>query len=225
MPGRPPPERQCAGTSRQTGQRCEQWTTPGRNVCHSHGGATPRGRDLPQFKHGRYSKAIPDRFSERYEVALTDQERHDLRDEISASEAKVYDLFFNMRHGESDSAWLKLQSLERKLAAAQGDKRPPILGEILSLIQAGSDALAWNDVERWMARKQKLVETDMRVAKEKQEMVSAEEVMAMITALLDAVRKNVEDEGTRRAISEDIRRVAEGRETGVVVPIRRDDSA
>jgi hypothetical protein len=153
--------------------------------CRMHGGATPRGTDLPQFKSGRYSKSLPDKLAGRYEEALSDEERHDLRDEIALAEAKIYDLFLGMKRGEVD------------------------------------EARAWKDVERWTARKQRLVLVDARLARERGEMVSAEESMAMVAALTDAVRRNVEDEGTRRAIAEDIRRIAEGR--GVGIPSDRDE--
>jgi hypothetical protein len=154
--------------------------------CRMHGGATPRGTDLPQFKSGRYSKSLPDKLAGRYEEALSDEERHDLRDEIALAEAKIFDLFSGMKRGP-----------------------------------ASLEARAWNDVERWTARKQRLVLADARLARARQEMVSAEEVMALVAALLDAVRRNVEDRDTRRAIAEDIRRIAEG--GGVVIPSDRDD--
>lgn len=154
--------------------------------CRMHGGTTPRGTDLPQFRHGRYSKSLPDNLAGRYEEALSDEERHDLRDEIALAEAKIADLLSGMKRGP-----------------------------------ASLEARAWKDVERWTARKQRLVVADARLARARQEMVSAEEVMALVAALLDAVRRNVEDRDTRRAIAEDIRRIAEG--GGVGIPSDRDD--
>src|SRR5215207_6088014 len=77
--------------------------------CRMHGGLTPRGTDLPQFVHGRYSKSLPDRMVERYEQALADEERHDLADEIALAEMKVDDLLAGIKHGESDRLWLKLR--------------------------------------------------------------------------------------------------------------------
>src|SRR3712207_3238376 len=87
--------------------------------CRMHGGKTPRGVELPQFSHGRYSKAIPDRLSMRYEEALSDAERHDLRHEIALSEAKIDDLLAGMGRGESDSLLLLLQDRERQMRAAK----------------------------------------------------------------------------------------------------------
>src|SRR5215204_6532067 len=127
--------------------------------CRMHGGLTPRGTDLPQFKHGRYSKSLPDRMVERYEQALADEERHDLADEIALAEMKVDDLLAGIKHGESDRLWLKLRSLEMKMRNAPEEKSAGYLTEIIRIIQqGGSEALAWQDVEQWVTRKQRVVE-------------------------------------------------------------------
>jgi hypothetical protein len=137
--------------------------------CRMHGGATPRGTDLPQFRHGRYSKSLPDNLAGRYEEALSDEERHDLRDEIALSVAKINDLLLGMKRGEFDE--------ER----------------------------AWSRVERWMSRKQRLVVSDARLARERRQTVSAEEVMALVVGILDAIRRHVPDRQTRAALASDIR--------------------
>jgi hypothetical protein len=137
--------------------------------CRMHGGATPRGTDLPQFKSGRYSKSLPDKLAGRYEEALSDEERHDLRDEIALAEAKIADLLLGMKRGEFDE--------ER----------------------------AWSRVERWMSRKQRLVVSDARLARERRQTVSAEEVMALVVGILDAIRRHVPDRQTRAALASDIR--------------------
>lgn len=193
--------------------------------CKMHGGKQPRGIDRGSFKHGRYSKSIPDRLVGRYEQALADEKRHDLRDEISLSEAKVDDLLSRMDSGESDGAWLHLRDLAQRLRRAGNEAtRRSLLAELLSVITVGADeALAWSDVDRWTARKQRLVESDMRVAQVKQQMVSAEEVMTLVAAILDAIRTHVEDQDTRAALARELRSI--GDRGGVVIPMRRADSA
>ena len=161
--------------------------------CRMHGGLTPRGTDLPQFSHGRFSRSLPDRLVERYETALADTERHDLRDEIALAETKIADLLAQI--GESEGA-------------------------------AGSEAeseAVWRDLERWMSRKQRTVEADVRVARIREEMVPAEEVMAIMAVILDSIRRHVADQATRSAIAREIR--ALGTRRGGVVPLRRDEGS
>jgi hypothetical protein len=214
--------RLCGATTRRgPGQACKNPAMEN-GRCRMHGGLTPKGTDLPQFKHGRYSRSVPDRLVSRYEEALSDEERHDLRDEIALSEAKVSDLLRNMESGESDRLWLELRKMERQLRAAPPDKRAPILAELLDVVRRGGDeAQAWADVDRWIYRKQRAVEADVRVAQVKQEMVSAEEVMALVAAILDSIRRHVEDQGTRSALARDIRALGSG--AADVIPLRRDD--
>jgi hypothetical protein len=77
-------------------------------------------------------------------------------------------------------------------------------------------------VDRWIYRKQRAVEADVRVAQVKQEMVSAEEVMALVAAILDSIRRHVEDQGTRSALARDIRALGSGA-ADVIPLVRRDD--
>jgi len=161
---------------------------------------------LPQFRTGRYSKSVPDRLISRYQEALQDEERHDLADEIALAETKVDDILARMEQGESGELWLRLRDLERRVRRATGDQRASLLGEMFNLIRRGAqDEVMWREVERWVTRKQRVVETDMRVAKDKQEMVSAEEVMALMAGILDSIKRHVVDQATRKALARDIR--------------------
>src|SRR3712207_227728 len=151
-----------------TGEKCGALTRRGtacqqpamkNGRCRMHGGKTPRGVDLPHFQHGRYSKSVPDRLSARYEEALSDRDRHNLRDEIALATTKLADILKKMEHGESDSLWLVLRAKEREVrrASARGEdeRADQLLGEILTLIRDGDEALAWHDLDKWLARKQR----------------------------------------------------------------------
>ena len=213
MPGKPPPEQQCTARSRRTGKRCEAWRVKGSSVCYHHGGATPRGVEAGAFRHGRYSKSLPDRLASTYQNALTDEQRHELRDELAVSRAKVDDLLRKMKHGESDSLWLLLRERAREMrrASASGEERQAarLQEDILSLIEGGDEALAWADLDRWLGRTQRLSEADMRIAVAKQQWISAEEVMALMAMILDAIRRHVPDQEVRRALAREVRAAAE----------------
>ncbi len=194
--------------------------------CRMHGGKTPRGVELPQFSHGRYSKAVPDRLSMRYEEALSDEDRHDLRHEIALSEAKIDDLLAGMGRGESASLLRLLRTKERQMRAAdaRGDSERAgrLLREILTLIRRGGDeSLAWKDVDRWIARKTRTVEADVRIAATKQQMISVEEMMALMGLILNAIRRHVPDQSVRNALAKEIRAATELEDSGdAVVSLR-----
>jgi hypothetical protein len=212
MPGSGFTGKKCGALTRQ-GTACLQ-PAMRNGRCRMHGGKTPRGAELPQFSHGRYSKAIPDRLSVRYEEALSDAERHDLRHEIALSEAEIDDLLAGMGRGESDSLLLLLQDRERQMRAAKtrgdSERAGRRLREILTLIRCGGDeSLAWKDVDGWIARKTRTVEADARIAATKQQMISVEEMMALIALILSAIRRHVPDQSVRNALAQEIRAAAE----------------
>src|SRR5215204_7634646 len=127
-----PGTKQACGAKTRRGTPCQNPAMKN-GRCRMHGGLTPRGTDLPQFKHGRYSKSLPDRIVERYEQPLADEERHDLADEIALAEMKVDDLLSKIDRGESDELWIELRDRERALQRTQDvDRRAALLGELFA---------------------------------------------------------------------------------------------
>jgi hypothetical protein len=169
-----PGTRRVCGAHTRAGGSCQN-PAMGNGRCRMHGGKAARGTEHGRFTHGRYSSSIPDRLAERFEEALRDEDRHDLRDEIALSEAKIYDLFSSMRDGPAGSA------------SEAGERR------------------AWKEVERWVARKTRLVVTDAKLAQERQQVVSVEEVMTLMAGILRAIKWHVPDQQTRAALAREIR--------------------
>ena len=198
----------------------------GSAVCYHHGGVTPRGTDAGAFRHGRYSKSIPDRLTATYQQSLADEQRHDLRDELALSRAKADDILSRMEHSESDSLWLVLRNKTREMhcASAQGEvaRATRLQEEILSLIESGDEALAWADLDHWLGRIQRLSEADVRIAIAKQQWISVEQLMTMMAMILAAIRRHVPDERTQRALGRDLRAAAElnNPENAKVMPLR-----
>lgn len=161
---------QCAAKTKQTGKRCKKSVTPGREVCRLHGGATPRGIDSPHFKHGRYSKAMPDRLLEQYETSRRDPDLITMRDDISLIDTRIMD---------------QLQLAE-------------------------ADPVIWDSITDLIEKRRKLCETERRRLYALQTTMTAEQAMAMITALIDIIRRHISDPDTRAAIVADIRGILQG---------------
>lgn len=74
----------CGGKTSAGGacQRPAGWGTAhvGTGRCKLHGGASPSGVDSPQFKHGRYSKVMPQRIADTLSASNADP--LDLLDEL-----------------------------------------------------------------------------------------------------------------------------------------------
>lgn len=56
---------QCTAKSKQTGEQCRRFATPGRTVCYYHGGRSLVGVASATYKHGKYSRYYPAWLRER----------------------------------------------------------------------------------------------------------------------------------------------------------------
>ncbi len=228
MSGKPSPEYQCKATSKRTGERCQKWRMRGKDHCDIHGGKSLRGMELPQFKHGGWSRSLPDRLSQRYQEILNDEQRHDLRNQIALADAKIVDLLKGMERGESDRLWVQLRKMERAFRRAnrrdEQEIAADLLGEMLEIIQKGGDeALAWADVDRWLYRQGRAIEQDLRVAQIKHQVITIDEFMAMMGRLLEIIQTGVHNKDDMRRVAEGIRRELESPGgDGVVVPVWRE---
>jgi len=166
-----------------------------------------------RFATAATPRSLPDKLTSTYRQVLADEQRHDLRDELALSRAKADDILRRMEHSESDSLWLLLRDKAREMrrASAQGEvaRAARLQEEIVSLIESGDEALAWADLEHWLAPIQRLSEADVRIAIAKQQWISAEEMMTMLAMIVDAIKLHVPDVHIQRALGRELRAAAE----------------
>jgi hypothetical protein len=173
----------------------------GRTVCAMHGGKTPRGAALPQFKHGRYSKDLPERLQERYETARTDEERLALTEEIALIDARLGDVLKRVDKGDGGRLWPQVASKFNELRTVLNDAERfvVVMRELGELIGRGSaDYAAWREAYDLLEVRRKLVESERKRMLEAQQFVSVEKVMvytaAVVDALTQAIKFNLPDQ-------------------------------
>lgn len=174
----------CTAMSKTTGQQCRQPAIKGSTKCHYHGGKTPKGIASPHFKTGRYSRHLPAQLAERYEAALTDPDLISLRDEIALTDAEIgralailQDIPPEFDDPKERSAWHR----------EQGRTRTRI-----------------NDL---IEQRRKLVETERKRLVDLQQMMTAEQAMLFMSAIVNIVRRHVDDRDILAAISADVDRL------------------
>lgn len=200
---------QCSANSKRTGERCRDKAMRGHSVCYHHGGATPRGFANPNTKHGKYSKFLPDSLAKNYNKALHDPDLLALRDAIALFESRLLDVLKRVNAGESGRLWKMLQAAYNAMleARAQNDGAQVAarLNDIGSLIQRGiADYAAWGEVREVVEQGRKLRETEHKRLVAMQMMVSKEEQMNLVAALVSMVRRHISDRDTLAAISTDL---------------------
>ena len=108
-------ENRMCGAKTRKGRSCENPPVLGRNRCRMHGGASLRGSNHPNFKHGRRSKAPPRHLLRIYEETCSDANLLELRSEIALGDARVSDLLEQL--GEE-------QGLDRRANSILDRNRP-----------------------------------------------------------------------------------------------------
>ena len=177
--------------------------------CRMHGGKTPTGPALPQYKHGRYSQVLPARLAGRYQEAAQDTALLELRSEVALLDARLADLLMRVDTGESGALWRALAEwrLEALAARKANDtvKTSEAINAIFDLIARGhADYQAWREVGSVIEQRRKLVESERKRLIEMQQTLTAEKAMLLLGAVLGVIREHVQDRNTLHAISRGI---------------------
>jgi hypothetical protein len=181
----------------------------GANRCRMHGGATPRGKDSPNFKTGRYSKSLPTRLTAQYQAAQADQRLLYLKDEIALVDARIQDLLSRADSGEAGIHWRQIKKLYGDILSGsrEGDmaKVNKALGQMRGVIDAGvGDYAVWDEIMGLVDKRRRLVESQRQHYVQMQQVITADQLMVLASAIIDVVRENVRDRGTMAAISRGI---------------------
>lgn len=207
-----PKFRPCGARTKKDGTPCKQPAMPN-GRCRIHGGKTPTGYGLPQTTHSRYSTLLPQRLRSRYEASLRDPDLLSLTQEIGVVDARLADVLSRVDRGESDALWAALRKAwqEQEAARIKGDTDAlrQALVTIGALISRGvAEAETWADVGRQLETRRKLVDTERRRLADMQQMITAQEALALLGYVQDVIRKHVTDRTTLAAIADEFTRLA-----------------
>ena len=203
---------QCQAKAKSTQVQCRRRAVSGKKVCTVHGGLTPGGIASPHFKHGRYSKYIPERLSERYHESINDPEILALKMDISLVDARLEDLLSRVDTGESGALWKTAQSvfLDFRSANASGDadKMAVALTGLNRILNLGvDDYKAWDEIGGMLEQRRKLVESERKRLIDMEMVITVERQMILLAGVVSIIKDNVTDRKTLSAISADIRKL------------------
>lgn len=213
MDNRNPHEDRRCGAKTRGGTPCQRRPVAGSKRCRLHGGRTPRGEALPQFKHGRYSKSLPSRLTARYQEAMNDPELLNLRAEVALVDTLLADRLAALDTGGGSAVFKELvttwKQLLRLQAAGRTKEAGVVLTEIGQLIDAGHQhAGVLEDIARLIDQRRKLVDSEQRRLVAMQQMLTTEQAMTFVSVVMGAVKAHVSDRDALAAISAEIERHA-----------------
>jgi len=184
----------------------------GRELCYHHGGKTPRGIASASFKHGRTSKYLPARLHEKFDEAYHDPNWRSLRQEIAVTRTRIKELMEKIDQGDASTLWQQLAAARAELAEAQATKDIPrqaaAVSEMLGLIDRGAaDAAVWRELDAKHDTLRRLVETEMKSMVAAQQVITVQQAMTMVAALVAVVREHVTDRKALAAIQDGVTRI------------------
>jgi hypothetical protein len=178
--------------------------------CRLHGGKTPGGIASPNWKHGRYSRYVPNGLRRDYERTVADPDLLSIEDLVAAQRARLCEIFRSMSQLEpppSGSAAHALDDYLPSLREKDKNQRKKALKYLIETDREGADAkedyrALWADARALM---QEITNSTASAWKRLQALngvVTVTDVMNVIHALLIGIRERVDDQETLRDIQD-----------------------
>jgi hypothetical protein len=204
----------CGAKNKQNGGACENWAVRGRTRCRMHGGKTLVGSACTHYRTGRYSSYVPERLRERYEAAEHDAELLSLRGEIALTDARLIDLLARVNTGESGQLWARLKKAHGEFKVYRLGRDVPKMNMALAKIEALLDSAvqdhaAWAEIGKLIEQRRRLTESEAKRMATLQQMLTAEEAMALAHRVIDIVTRHVTDRQVLRDIVVEMRTLTE----------------
>lgn len=198
---------QC-GAKTRSGAPCKA-PAMGNGRCRMHGGLTPTGIALPQFKTGRYSKSIPARLAATYGEAQRDPKLLELRDEVSLVDARLHELLQHIDTLGDPASWQQAAAFWHEAKTESDPFRKARAENALdALLERATDQYAaWAGVSQAIEQRRRLVESEHKRLVAMEQMIPAEKAMSLVAALLESIRRHVRDPEQLAGIQADFSRL------------------
>ena len=201
--------RKLCGAKTRSGSKCRNQPVHGNRRCRMHGGQSLAGAAAPAFKHGRYSKYLPERLRAQFEEAVSDPELTSLRAELALVELRITVLLRRLNSDESGRPWARLYRTYTELVDARAKGNVPEttkltlkLGQMLK--EGNSQEQLWRELLDTIQRKADVASREWRRMAHLEQFISAERAIVLITAVVDVVKQHVTDRQTLSLISREI---------------------
>lgn len=216
-PIRLPAKRVCGSKLRNKDAFCQSTFLYPNGRCKLHGGASAKGPGSGSYKHGRYSKYLPEDLRQKFEAAISDPELTHLRSELGLIDAILEEKIERIHAGESgavlSSALTLIEDYEKATSGESADGyNGPEPREILDAVKAvlvrGRATLnLFEEVQPIVEQRRKLAESENKRLAQVAKSLSVEEAMLFVRQLGDSIKRNVSDPKEKAAVFADFERI------------------
>jgi len=183
----------CWAKNRQ-GVQCGRYALDGQQVCAYHGGKSLRGPAHPSFKDGSRSKYVP-RLDDKLNEALNDPALMEYRADVALLGARLNEL---LESGESALLWSRAASAVGRLRDAfqsgNGVNINAAFRELEDLTTRGlEDSIRWQEIYQVIESLTKTKEREVRRMVAMQQMISSEQLLAILGHIANAAKQSIRD--------------------------------
>lgn len=203
----------CGAKLRNKNANCKNRAVMTGGRCRNHGGLTPKGIASPNYKHGRYSKHLPDHLRDRYHESLNDPELTALRDDLALIDVHISEVLMEMHSpaADIDTKLLRDKIKSCRLGLVECDQKSKqildlieLLDELDATIERGTcNTSNFARLQPLLEQRRKTAESENRRAFNMHNTFTAEQAIAFVRLLGNSVKRHVTDPRQRAAICED----------------------
>ena len=195
--------------SRQTGLPCRCKKLKGWHRCKQHKGGQRPGLLNTNFKTGRYSKHIPEGLISRFKRAMGEEDFLSSKEEIAAMTLRIGLLWERLEGGGGPEAWRRLQAAYAEMQAASKTNNlagmKAAIEQIGELAQGANEAeAAWGELGKAAELRAKLSEKEWKRQRDLKQVLSMQQAMDLIEAVIGCITRHVPERNTLAAIQREI---------------------
>lgn len=216
------------GAKKRDGTPCQKPPMNGATRCRLHGGATPKGLASPHFKTGERSKYLPPAMLKAYQEMVNNPDLLSVREDVALIDTMIAAKLPLLESGESAQHWEQVAKFIRQARIAYKTENYGTLEDALNELEAISDKrrlfyATEQEVGNQLELRRKLVDTENKILYNKERALTVEQAMLLMSALLDSVKRNVNDTTTLDAIQSDFLRLSAPTYGATVQPTYAED--
>lgn len=206
----------CGAKLRNRNANCKNRAVMTNGRCRNHGGLTPKGIASPNYKHGRYSKHLPNHLRDRYNESLSDPELTALRDDLALIDVQIGEALSAVYDSGSEGGSgvllekikvCRVAVLEKDLNSSRVPDLIQLLDEFESTIESGTfSTIKFSQLQPLLEQRRKTSESENRRVYNSNNCLTVEQAIAFVRQLGEIVKLHVKDPIAVRAISEDFAR-------------------
>jgi len=185
---------------------CRSFVEEAGRACWLHGGRSLRGIESATFKHGRFSKYLPDNLFSSYVDFMDDPRKLGLDDEMALVRAMIGDRLEDLDGLGSAKTWHQLKKTYGKMMTAQERREKQrfaqYLIEIGEIIDHGHDQTSTRqEIVKLIDSERKLIDTQRQLFIDMGEFITRGMVLLIMRRIMDSVTEEVRElEGGPEAI-------------------------